>query len=118
MKTSFEKFMASSAVQSVELGEHKIDLALIDEIDKLFDGAIAKKRTLQQQALKIATELENLQPMFIQSLSLAKKASAAAKELGANDLIKLYEVRAQDAKDWSEMVGQASDRIRIAINEI
>ena len=34
MKTSFEKFMASSAVNQVELGEHKVELALIDEKDQ------------------------------------------------------------------------------------
>ena len=113
MKTSFDKFMASNAVNPV-----KVEMALIDDIDKLFDGAMNKKRALQQQAKKIADELENLQPMFIQSLTIAKKASASAKELGATDLIKLFESRATDANDWAEMVGLASDKIRIAINEI
>ena len=37
MKTSFEKFMASSAVSKVELGGMKVELALIDDAKKGMD---------------------------------------------------------------------------------
>ena len=37
MKTSFEKFMASSAVKSVELSENKVELSVISDLQNLLD---------------------------------------------------------------------------------
>jgi hypothetical protein len=43
MKTSFEKFMASSAVQSVELSTVKVDLALVDDIQRMVNALNSQK---------------------------------------------------------------------------
>ena len=65
MKTSYEKFMASSAVNPI-----KVEMALVDDIEKILDPAIAKKRVLTEQAKKIRkyyVKLENINNKIIKN---------------------------------------------------
>jgi len=92
MKTSFEKFMASSAVQEVELGAMKIDLALTDEIAKGREkiskmiGFVNQDITKVQQAIslvgKIKVELANTDKLADGLLDKIVMFENDAKKLG------------------------------------
>ena len=49
--------MASSAVQSVELGEMKVDLATADQLDNLTGNLVAQIKQIDQLATQIKTAL-------------------------------------------------------------
>ena len=100
MKTSFEKFMASSAVQSVELSEMKIDLASVKDLDNIFKvaqtniqnanglvaqdlGAIASK--WNQTFLKIQNELKAYDDNFLKAWAMIDDLSKQLKDLGVTD---------------------------------
>jgi hypothetical protein len=91
MKTSFEKFMASSAVQEVELGEHKIELALIDDFKKLKSSAILSKdivmetyKELKAKSLQLDSEIKKYVAETIDLSNVKDNLSAKYKELGMN----------------------------------
>jgi hypothetical protein len=72
MKTSFDKFMASNAVQevsNVELGAVKIDLALFDDIEKARAGVskmigfVNGDFTKVQQAVSLVGKIKNELPL-------------------------------------------------------
>jgi hypothetical protein len=108
MKTSFEKFMASSAVSQVELGEHKIELATIGDIASKtaqaktaidnFNVEVAKLQAIAKtQSVKgssIVSALEDLLDMYNEMFAEFKKLGidpASYKELkSAKDLYFSY----------------------------
>ena len=122
MKTSFEKFMASSAVNQVELGEHKVELAMdVNAIMKAADQFIFEDMKIQsraigflndaQKALKSANqdpkpllaEFENaLKQMatlgveppkaFANSYASFKKDTSKEAKMKAQVLAKLFEI--------------------------
>jgi uncharacterized coiled-coil DUF342 family protein len=53
MKTSYEKFMASSAVQPVELGEHKVELATINDLNARVQKTKAEITTFNSEVAKL-----------------------------------------------------------------
>jgi hypothetical protein len=88
MKTSFEKFMASNAVQSVELSTVKVDLALIDDIEKKSKDVLQVTKDLNDKIeefkkFKVDATLF-LQGRTQQSVDLLSKLQDANKM--ANDL--------------------------------
>jgi hypothetical protein len=105
MKTSFEKFMASSAVQSVELSTVKVDLALVDDIqrmvnalnsqksidDKVINDTVKILRPLQQLKRDGVNQVKTNDSVInssIDKIKLAKdlllKASQMSKALGVD----------------------------------
>jgi hypothetical protein len=105
MKTSFEKFMASSAVQSVELSTVKVDLALVDDIqrmvnalnsqksidDKVINDTVKILRPLQQLKRDGVNQVKTNDSVVnssIDKIKLAKdlllKASQMSKALGVD----------------------------------
>lgn len=105
MKTSFEKFMASNAVQSVELSTVKVDLALVDDIqrmvnalnsqksidDKVINDTVKILRPLQQLKRDGVNQVKTNDSVVnssIDKIKLAKdlllKASQMSKALGVD----------------------------------
>jgi hypothetical protein len=89
MKTSFEKFMASSAVQSVELGEHKVELALLDELvnANMEAGSLL---VIQKELSAAYKRLEQSKKLNSDALVKAKKGLESAKELGDQKTIDTF----------------------------
>jgi hypothetical protein len=59
MKTSFEKFMASSAVQevsNVELGAVKVDMALVDDI-KIMVNALSSQKSIDDDVINKTVQI-------------------------------------------------------------
>jgi hypothetical protein len=79
MKTSFEKFMASSAVNKVELSAMSIELGVVQDAQKAQLDAI----TAQTQVRKSLETLRN-------DIAIAKKY--------ANNAVLLYDKAKKDAK--------------------
>lgn len=91
MKTSFEKFMASSAVQevsNVELASVKVDLALINDIEKKSKDVVQVTKDLNDKIAEFKKFKSDaklfLQGKTQQSVDLLTKLQEANKM--ANDL--------------------------------
>jgi hypothetical protein len=96
MKTSFEKFMASNAVNKVELSEIKVELALLDDVKARIDEAkkrISDLKTSEKLVLDLIANASKFQSKleseygFANSLSTVienalSRAEKSAKELG------------------------------------
>lgn len=101
-----------------ELSTHKIDLAAIDDIEKILDGALSKQRSLITQGLKISEDLLALTVDYQKALSLAIDSANKAKDLGIADAEKLFRVRAAEAKDYKDIVGKVSNQVAASIRLI
>ena len=104
--------------KKTELASHKVELALIDDIDKILDKANSERRRLQNSALKIADDFNNLQSDYMGAFMKSKDAENKAKELGAEDLRKVFGARGDEAKDYRDQVGKAANKIKSIINSI
>ena len=105
-------------VYGVELASQKVELGLIDDIEKLLDNANSKRRRLESLGKKLANDFNELQGDYSRAFMLAKDAENKAKELGADDLVKLFGARGDEAKDYQNEVGKASNKILSVINSI
>ena len=106
MKTSFEKFMASSAVQ-VELGEVKVDLASYQDelaaIEKEYRNGLGMMETY---AIKLEQEENKVRE------SVAKYRDVIAKsKVGILNDLKKYGITELPA-DWKRMFDKLDARVR------
>lgn len=84
MKTSFEKFMASSAVQPV-----KVELALLDELVNLNMEA-GTLLVIQKEIMNATDRLNKSKQINNEGLSKAKKGLEMAKGLGDEKTIATF----------------------------
>jgi hypothetical protein len=115
-KVTIEKIKA--LIEKSELKSNKVELALINDIDKILDGALAKQRTLITQGLKVSEQLLALTVDYQKALSISIDAANKAKELGIPDAEKLFRVRGEEAKDFKGIVGKVSQQIDTALRSI
>lgn len=104
--------------KEVKLESQVFEFGLIDDVDKLLDNANAKRRKLESLGKKLANDLNELQGDYAEAFMLAKKAENKAKELGADDLRKLFGARGDEAKDYQNEVGKAANKISSIISSI
>ena len=100
----------------IKVKSTNIKLAGLQDVDKLLDEANAKRRALESQGLKVAEALNNLQTDYTKAFMLAIDFRNKAKDLGATDLEKTFGARADEAKDYQQVVGKASNSISSIIN--
>ena len=115
LDAAFEKIANS---KKVNLESQKVELGLVDDIEKILDKANGERRRLQTQALKIAEAFNNLQSDYTRAFMMSKDAENKAKELGADDLRKLFGNRGDEASDYQNQVGKAANKIKSIINAI
>ena len=101
-----------------ELSAQKIELNLMQDVDKELDKANAKRRNLVKIAKKVSEDLNNLQSDYAKALQIAKKGENAAKEIGSEEAMKFFGNRGDEAKDFSSQVGKASNIIFSAVSNI
>ena len=111
-KTVFNKLFKA------DLASQKVDLAAIDDIEKILDGALAKQRSLIAQGLKISEGLLSLTSDYQKALSMSIDSANKAKDLGIADAEKMFRVRAEEAKDFGGIVGKVSNQIESALRSI
>ena len=102
----------------VNLSEINVELALVDDINKILDGALGKQRNLITQGLKISEQLLALTVDYQTALSISIAAANKAKDLGISDAEKMFRVRAEEARDFGEIVGKVSVQIETALRSI
>ena len=102
----------------VNLSEINVQLSLVDDINKILDGALGKQRNLITQGLKISEQLLALTVDYQKALSISIDAANKAKDLGISDAEKLFRVRAEEARDFGEIVGKVSVQIETALRSI
>lgn len=84
MKTSFEKFMASSAVQPI-----KVEMALVDDLDKIYQSAISMQEKAEimivdynSMANKISSLLNQVGSEYLKANAVFQEVEQKSKELG------------------------------------
>lgn len=118
MKTQREVFNKLFKEDKTELSTQKIELSLMDDVDKALDKANAKRRNLEKIAKKVSSDFNELQSEYAVALQIAKKGEEAAKEIGADDLRKFFGNRGDEAKDYQSEVGKAANKIFSAVSSI
>lgn len=111
-KTVFNKLFKA------DLASQKVEMAAIDDIEKILDGALAKQRSLIAQGLKISEGLLSLTADYQKALSMSIDSANKAKDLGIADAEKMFRVRAEEAKDFGGIVGKVSNQIESALRSI
>lgn len=111
-KTVFNKLFKT------DLASQKVEMAAIDDIEKILDGALAKQRSLIAQGLKISEGLLSLTADYQKALSMSIDSANKAKDLGIADAEKMFRVRAEEAKDFGGIVGKVSNQIESALRSI
>ena len=81
-----------------ELKAEKIELALIDDIDKAYDKALALEKNVSKTASKLRSEVLKVADAWEKVEILSTKGTKAAKELGSKEAEKLFGSRGSDAK--------------------
>tara|TARA_R110000851_G_scaffold183607_1_gene332889 strand:+ start:5129 stop:5485 length:357 start_codon:yes stop_codon:yes gene_type:complete len=102
----------------VELSAEKIELSLMSDIDVALDAANAKRRTLIKLAKKVSDDLNNLTSDYGNAILIASKGIQAAKDLGADEAMKFFGNRRDEAKDYEKEVGKAANKIFAAVTSI
>jgi len=74
--------LAKEEFEKTNLTIHKVELGLIDEVEKKLDKANSERRKLQTEAIKIADAFNDLQAPYNIAFKQAKDAENMAKELG------------------------------------
>ena len=118
MSTLNNVFKKLDSIDKVNLTSQKVELALIDDIEKILDTNLAKQRQLITQGLKISDDLLALTADYQKALSLSIDAANKAKELGIPDAEKLFRVRGEEAKDFLNIVGKVSQQIASSLRSI
>lgn len=111
MKPQVEKIIAKLSVE-------KVNLSLIDDIEKSFDKGLNDSRRIEKILRKAATDLNEASGNFDRARQLALKGIDEAKKIGATDVINLLETRARDAADFADSMRKASNDVFNAINEL
>lgn len=101
-----------------KLGSHKVELASINDIEKILDGALSKQRQLISQGLKISEQLSALTVDYNKALMMSIDSANKAKDLGISDAEKMFRVRAEEAKDYASILGKVSNQIDSALRSI
>ena len=116
MSTKKEVYKMLFKESKTELAAEKIELALIDDVDKALDKANQKRRRLEKMAEKIATDFNELQADYVKAFRLAKKGEEAAKEIGADDARKFFGNRGDEASFFKDEVAKAGSKIAAVVN--
>lgn len=118
MNTQNRVFKKLAEAEKTELATQKVELSLMDDVDKALDKANSKRRNLEKLAKKVSSGFNDLQSDYGLALQIAKKGEAAAKEIGAEDLRKFFGNRGDEARDYENEVGKAANKIFSAVSSI
>lgn len=118
MKTQNEVFKKLFKEEKTELATQKVELSLMNDVDKALDKANAKRRNLEKIAKKVSDDFNSLQSDYAIALQIAQKGEKAAKEIGSEEAIKFFGNRGDEAKDYGSEVGKAANKIFSAVSNI
>ena len=81
-----------------ELSEQRVELSLISDIDRALDRAIKSEQNLAKLAQSLELDAGTAANDYQVAINLGKDALAKAKELGADDVIRVIQGRISEAE--------------------
>jgi hypothetical protein len=94
------------------------ELALIDDIDKLLDNAGRTVKSADKKLISANQELLSATSPVAGARLKIGDALKMAKELGADEAIRLFNVRMEEVKYYEDMISAAHTKIDQGINEL
>ena len=82
-----EKLVNNALFGKTELASQKVELAIIDDIKKMYVQAGGKFLSLESDLFEVKKKMLDLKQEFELVSSKIEKASQMAKDLGANDVV-------------------------------
>ena len=110
----YEKELKEFNLSKVE----KVELALIDDIDKLLDNAGRTVKSADKKLISANQELLSATSPVAGARLKIGDALKMAKELGADEAIRLFNVRMEEVKYYEDMISAAHTKIDQGINEL
>jgi phage-related protein len=116
-KTYLEKLEEITS-KAKEVKKDKVELALIDDIDKLVDKGVKQYRSSEKglraaadKLLKSGTEFQSAKKKIVEALKMAK-------ELGSKEAIKMYGNRLDEVNSYINELESAYNKIIKAVNSL
>ena len=100
------------------LSVQKVELALIDDIDKLLDNASRTVKSADKKLISANQELLSATAPVQSARQKIADALKMAKELGADEAIRLFNVRMEEVKYYDDIISSAHTKINQGINEL
>ena len=110
----YEKELKEFNLSKVE----RVELALIDDIDKLLDNAGRTVKSADKKLISANQELLSATSPVAGARLKIGDALKMAKELGADEAIRLFNVRMEEVKYYEDMISAAHTKIDQGINEL
>ena len=111
MNTQKQAMSKIAQIQKEELSSEKVELSLISDIDKALDRAISSEKNLGKLVQTIELDAKTASNDYQVAINLGKKALESAKELGADDLVRVIQGRISEAevskKEMDSIVSKA-----------
>ena len=95
---STQKTVYNKLFPKQELSAEKVELSLISDIDSAFDRALKSEQRLGKQLQGLELDAKTASNDYQIAINLGKNALAKAKELGADDLIRVINARISEAE--------------------
>jgi len=116
-KKSYEEY--EKELKEFNLSKVKrVELALIDDIDKLLDNAGRTVKSADKKLISANQELLSATSPVAGARLKIGDALKMAKELGADEAIRLFNVRMEEVKYYEDMISAAHTKIDQGINEL
>ena len=96
----------------------RVELALIDDIDKLLDNASRTVKSADKKLISANQELLSATAPVQSARQKITDALKMAKELGADEAIRLFNVRMEEVKYYDDIISSAHTKIDQGINEL
>ena len=87
--TPQEKNVFGKLFTKTELASHKVDLALVDDIKKMYAPLGGKFLSLESDLFEVKKKMLDLKQEFEQASSKIEKANQMAKDLGATEVLNI-----------------------------
>ena len=81
-----------------KLSEQRVELSLISDIDRALDRAIKSEQSISKLAQSLELDAKTASNDYQVAINLGKDALAKAKELGADDVIRVLQGRISEAE--------------------
>jgi len=116
-KKSYEEY--AKELKEFNLSKvERVELALIDDIDKLLDNAGKTVKSADKKLISANQELLSATSPVAGARLKIGDALKMAKELGADEAIRLFNVRMEEVKYYEDMISAAHTKIDQGINEL
>ena len=104
--------------KAFNLKAEKVELALIDDIEKLLDNASKIIKSADKKLISANQELLSATAPVQGARQKIADALKMAKELGADEAIRLFSVRMEEVKYYDDIISSAHTKVNQGINEL